>query len=367
MNKEELKKLSTIIFPDKGVSRESIEYEKNLIENIAQKIIKEKINGTLTEGREASLKNKLYSKLDNLDRENYFKKDCYKAFKSLNFYKIIYNDDEFISERKFVFIKSASESLRILVNYGLEGKDLTSFWSKFEQRFYFNLKDSLLKIMNEDNGYEENEYKIGLIKVLFRNIVEKNNYEKDIRKNLKEKINKISNINKVKLKQFLVEKLNGTEIDIKKLEDIFNKNVGMINLDAPLEIEENSSFLDISKEDNINLKTKEDLKNDLWKILEKSKSLISSIQNKSLSIYLKALISVNIFQYEAEYGYCLELHDYVDTDFEVFYKNRKNKSMDFDDVIADYLNKKQDTVRKYARKIKEQRLDLEAMMNLTSI
>lgn len=365
MNKDELRTFSTIIFSNENDIKNDISYKKKLIEDTAQKIIREKIKGTLTEAREDILKKKIYAKLDSLDKDNYFKKDCFKVFKSVNFYKkIIYYDEDFIAERKLIFIESSNEALRRLVNLGLDGKDLMSFWNKFEQRFYFNMKDYLLKFMNEDNGYEESEYRIGLVQNLFDSIVERNNYEKNIRKKLKEKIGKITNINKNKLKQFLIEDLNGNELDTKKLEDIINKDLGMVNLDASLKTGEDTNFLDISKEDNLNNRIKKDVEEDLWQILEKSKMLLPSIKNKSLRTYLKALISVNIFQYELKYGYCLELHDYVDTDFEVFYKGREDKSMNFNKVMADYLNKKERTIRDYVKKIKEQRTDFEILKNL---
>lgn len=368
MSKEELKNLSTIILPNNDDIQNDIEYKRKLIENTAQRIIKEKATGKLTEGREKSLRNKIYAALDDLDNEDCFKKDCFKVFKSVKFYKkYIYNTEDFISERKFIFIKSTDDALRILIDYLLNGKELTSFWSKFEQKFYFNMKDCVLNLMKEDNGYEEDEYKLGLIKNLFDSIVGRNNYEKAVKKEIKAKIGKIEVVNKEKLEYFLINKLKGNKLDVKKLRDIFDKDLGMINLDDPLKNTEDSTHINITREDNINLNKKEDLKNDLLQMLEKAEKLLSSMQNKSLCIYLKALTSINVFQYEREYGYCLDLHDYVDRDFEAYYNRIENKNIKFDDIMADYLNKKVGTVRKYVKTIKEQREELQAVMNLMEI
>lgn len=369
MSKEELKELSIIILPNNDNIQENVEYKKKLIEDTAQKIIKGNLSGKLTKEREISLRNKIYAALTDLDRENYFKDDCFKVFKSLNVYNryIMYNKEDFISERKAIFIESAYEALRILTNCALEGKELTSFWSKFEQRFYFNMKTSVLNLMKEDNGYEEDEYKLGLVKDLFNNVVDKNDYEKSVRKKLKEKIGKIKTLNKAKFEQFLIDKLSGSEIDLKKLRDIFDKDIGMVNMDDPLKVGEDNTFLDVVKEDNTNLNIKEDLKNDLLQMLEKAEKLLSSIQNKSLCVYLRALTSINVFQYEREYGYCLDLHDYVDKEFEAYYNKVENKNVKFDDIMVDYLNKKVGTVRKYAKTIKEQREELQAVMNLMGV
>ena len=365
MSKEELKRLSTIMLPDNSDIQENIEYKKKLIEDTAQKIIKGKTSGKLTPEREFSLKNKIYAALNDLDNENYFKKDCNKVFSSVKFHnRYRYYTEEFISDRKFVCVKSADDALRIIVEHILKGKEWTSFWNKFEQRFYFNMKDCVLNLMKEDNGYEEDDYKLGLIKNLFDDIVDRNSYEKTIRKTLKEKIGKISAFNKEKIERFLIDILNGNEIDLKKLRDIFDKDIGMVNMDDPLKVGEDNTFLDVAKEDDINLNTKEDLKNDLLQMLEKAEKLLSSMKNKPLCIYLKALTSINVFQYEREYGYCLDLHDYVDKDFEAYYKSVENKDVKFDDIMADYLNKKVGTVRKYVKTIKEQREELEAIMKL---
>ena len=242
-----------------------------------------------------------------------------------------------------------------------------NFMAKFKKIYYYKIKEFISKQIQELNGKDNEQLKLQTIKTALNKLIDEN-YTKDseTRAKLKKFVANTTTVKPERIKDLLLHKI----LTIKQPDEertiwdkFANKYIYAKYVVANEQINdegENYYLSDKLANDNQNSAATENeqaILHFIAKIAENN----PKIPNNDLKQYLNGLITILILKYELTYGNIpLSLKPYVNETVKTAYleliKQQLNKDLSAikpEIILAKYLQKKPDTVRKYPAKIKQ--------------
>lgn len=242
-----------------------------------------------------------------------------------------------------------------------------SFMAKFKKIYYYKIKEFISKQIQELNGKDNEQLKLQTIKTALNKLIDqKYANDSETRAKLKKFVANTTTVKPERLKELLIHKI----LAIKKPDEertiwdnFANKYIYAKYVLANEQInDEGENYyltdnLDYDEQRSSAKENEQAILHFIAKIAENN----PKIPNDDLKQYLNGLITILILKYELTYGNIpLDLQPYVNETVKTTYLQLIQKQIDKDlstikpeIILAKYLQKKPDTVRKYPAKIKQ--------------
>lgn len=238
------------------------------------------------------------------------------------------------------------------------------FMAKFKAIYYYKIKKYIRQQITEAHGTDNDNLKLAKIKTVLLNAIDENSsQDKHIRDKLRKAVHNTTILNYDRIKYLLLYEI--LQIDDENQAQIIWEKFAHEYIDTPYVLtneqqneDENYFLTDKLGYSDANEKLMQEAEYNILHLAEKVAKLKTKLQNIDLQRYLTGLITILILKFELTYNkISLLLKPYIDEKLKQNYlamiKMQDIDTLKPEIILAQYMQKKPDTIRKYPNKIKQ--------------